>query len=423
MKLKKLFKRRNKRKDADKFLVDTVPPGDCRMARSLGVGLYDDDYKVTELILAQLKASGPDRDTTTAASITSLDVFDAYEQNPGGFVTANGGNMRSPIKHVTETFERVSSAFLRVADLQIHSSARHLLMGRTVVHPNYHHPSSDAPPGVDHDPKEEWVALDDGCGATSPIAPYAIAALCEFGLKTALDEGMWKGESHTNKFWKNAQESWEPLVWPARGIVGPIKALPTIEPDTVLVWSGNFMHGYYGSDLPAIRAAGLVNMSPRALVDMLMDSTRVKEYNTMSLGRKDMLVLQEDMDPDGPFRGITKIVQSETQPPMIRKTVQFTTILHARKLPNDGGYLLISRAVHHGAPSILDSNIIRSEILMGLNVIRSIEGEPNQSFMINVNHIRSPLIPFFVAKKLGLSAASNFIVDMRETGAKKVAAK
>ena len=95
--------------------------------------------------------------------------------------------------------------------------------------------------------------------------------------------------------------------------------------------------------------------------------SRVKEYNSMSLGRVDLLVLQNNLDEaeaeGGIFgKSITKVMRADTQPPIIRKNLQFVSILHATALENGDGYLLVSRAVTHpsdvGAASF---DVLRSE--------------------------------------------------------------
>ena len=92
-------------------------------------------------------------------------------------------------------------------------------------------------------------------------------------------------------------------------------------------------------------------------------------------------------------------------------------LLHAKELPDGRGYLIVSQAVHtpeddSESPSI--ANAMKSEILMGVNVIRAVKGEENdRCLMINVNHIRSPMIPMMLAKRIGLSAAVNFVNDIR----------
>jgi hypothetical protein len=36
--------------------------------------------------------------------------------------------------------------------------------------------------------------------------------------------------------------------------------------------------------------------------------------------------------------------------------------------------------------------------------------------MINVHHMKSPMVPNMLAKKVGLSAASSFVMDIRANG-------
>ena len=61
----------------------------------------------------------------------------------------------------------------------------------------------------------------------------------------------------------------------------------------------------------------------------------------------------------------------------------------------------------------MKGDILRSEILMGINIILNVEGDENRAVMINQNHIRSPMVPLFIAKKIGLSAAEGFFDDIR----------
>jgi hypothetical protein len=195
------------------------------------------------------------------------------------------------------------------------------------------------------------------------------------------------------------------------GCVNPPDSL-AFESD-VLVWSGSFRHGFYGSDLPAIRSAGIVNMSAKALMELLVDSDRVTEYNKLSLGRTDLLVFQDDISVEGPFgKSVTKLMRSESKPPMVRKTLVFVSILHAKELIDGSGFLIVSRAVHHPEMQSAPTSI-HSEILIGVNLIRRIQGTENQCLMVNVNHIRSPMVPMMVAKRIGVSAAIGFINDIR----------
>jgi len=214
---------------------------------------------------------------------------------------------------------------------------------------------------------------------------------------------------------------WGSCVWQG---VGPVSPPRGKHADDVLVWSGQFKHGLYGSELPAVRAAGVVDMPPEDLLELLVDSARVKEYNKLSLGRTDDLVLQAGYgDDSGPFGGVTKIMTSRSRPPLLRKTLQFTSILHAREMPDGSGYKIVTRAVTTGGPpsssssssSSLEvaSDVLTSEILMGVTVIKRIQGEAGKCLVTTVNHIRSPMLPMVIAKRIGLQAAVSFVHDLR----------
>lgn len=70
-----------------------------------------------------------------------------------------------------------------------------------------------------------------------------------------------------------------------------------------LIWHGKFPHKYYGAEVPAFRSQGIVNMSAEDLVDLIMDSDRVAEYNKSSTGRRDEVILSDGSDLEGPFSG------------------------------------------------------------------------------------------------------------------------
>ena len=156
-------------------------------------------------------------------------------------------------------------------------------------------------------------------------------------------------------------------------------------------------------------------MGAKKLFDLLMDSNRVKEYNKFSVGRTDLLLLQDNLLEDGHFgRSITKVVQSETKPPIFRKVVRFVTLMHGKELDDGNGYLIVSRAVTKGGDDT-KSQILPCEILLGVNIIRRVQGDENRCLMTNVNHNHtgSSAVPVMITKKLGLAAASSFITDIR----------
>jgi hypothetical protein len=114
------------------------------------------------------------------------------------------------------------------------------------------------------------------------------------------------------------------------------------------------------------------------------------------------------------------VMRSESRPPLLRKILQFTSIFHARHLEDNSGYLLVTRAVENprwssstNSAATAGGSVVVSEILLGVNVIRKIPGRPDSCMLLTVNHIRSPLVPLYIAKRLGLQAATNFVHDVR----------
>jgi hypothetical protein len=410
-----------------------------------------------------------------------------------------------PLQHlhqpVAVVFKRTLSSFLRVADLEmdetlsLHSASSTLSSSTdtsttsstaaaaafvtTESFPNYHHISVDPPPGIAVDPKERWVVLDNGHGAHAPLAPLAVRALAKSGTTSMYNQEMWTpADGKTAKYIKQYPAACAPcgtasLTWQRHAGVVTLPPASTSSSSSaaadekeILVWTGSFKHGLYGSELvrfleglfmskvfvwypvfslfvsrcvqPAIRSAGIIGMSPLALMELLVDSSRIQEYNKLSLGRTDLLVLQGDMSQDGPFGGITKIMKAITKPPLVRKALVFTSLIHVRELDDGSGYKIVTRAVtppDENAAACLDNNdnascnssssntaggggglanaLLHSEILLGVNIIKRIEGDDNRCLMMCVNHIRSPMVPMMIAKRIGLQAAINFYHDLR----------
>ena len=282
-----------------------------------------------------------------------------------------------------------------------------------------HVPSSNPPlPSMQHDPNESWVALANGNGDMAPLGPAVTQALVKAGLDASMDRSMWTPNGSTHKLLMpsgSSGPSWNDTVFVSLDERRPVPAphaMGSKEENDVLVWSGTWSHKYYGYDLPAIRCEAIVNMSPRSLANLLVDSSRVKEYNKMSIGREDILVLQEDETC------VTKIVVGKSKPPMLSKTLMLKSLLHMEELPGggtQGGYVVVSRAIAQAEDdeAVEDPKVILSEMLMGLNIIRCVEGAPDRCILISLTHLRSPVIPMMMAKRLGMTSAVNFINDIR----------
>ena len=165
--------------------------------------------------------------------------------------------------------------------------------------------------------------------------------------------------------------------------------------------------------------------------------------------------------------GEAKIVRNVTKPPMSKKLMEFVTLMYARKLnkhdnvnagyfgggplnksnenDNDNGtgssYIVVTRAVSGGRWSVSnqgqgnnndgvttrggsshdeeneqkasDEEMTRSEILLGVNLLRSIPGEPNKTEVTAVTHVYSPSVPTMLAGTVGVKGAVDFVKDIR----------
>lgn len=203
--------------------------------------------------------------------------------------------------------------------------------------------------------------------------------------------------------------------------------------ESCLVWIGRFKEEGHGSHLPVIKTKSILPLAPKDLASLLMDSSKVQSYNKMSLGRKDEVVFQEVIDSDsesGPLgiAGEAKIVRNLTKPPLAKKLMEFVTVMYARRINSDDdvepglmggqdGYAVISRAVAGGKWSQKaedqEDERTRSEILIGMNLIRNIPGEDDKCEVTAVTHCNSPSVPQMLAGKVGIKGAVDFVRDIR----------
>lgn len=158
---------------------------------------------------------------------------------------------------------------------------------------------------------------------------------------------------------------------------------------------------------------------------------------------------------DGPYGdGESKVVRNLTKPPMVSSELEFVTFMHARRLrvgdlkmlsslQSDGGssdtdtcsdgdssspaegYIVVSRAIVGDSGIKRSDNtsssihgeekkkFIRNEILLGVNVLKAVPGEPNWTELTSVTHVYSPLIPLMLAKNAGVKGAVDFVRDIR----------
>eukprot|EP00559_Dactyliosolen_fragilissimus_P007214 CAMPEP_0184864080 /NCGR_PEP_ID=MMETSP0580-20130426/13657_1 /TAXON_ID=1118495 /ORGANISM="Dactyliosolen fragilissimus" /LENGTH=432 /DNA_ID=CAMNT_0027362721 /DNA_START=19 /DNA_END=1318 /DNA_ORIENTATION=+ len=328
-------------------------------------------------------SSNEDNDTCCCPTNSSEESQILLEQNDGNDI------LRRKV-----LYDRSSSSFLRTSDLDIESdeSSRDDLFVESDVH-HFHIPSNKPPPGMNYDKNENWVALDNGDGHHTPIAPRTIRAFVGKGLMYISDSSMWVADKKT-KAALEKNHHWD--VW---NVKNDAKLGDIPDEENVFSWIGKFDANLYGGEIPCVRAQGLIKTSPESLFALLLDSSRVKEYNKASLGRTDLVVFSNDLKTEGPFgESISKIVRNRSKIPIVSKIVQLTSLLHGEKLERNAGFVIVSRAVTIESKSEDDSSTLYGEVLTGVTLIHRVYGDPNRSLMTTLNHIKAP-IPLWIAKK------------------------
>lgn len=261
--------------------------------------------------------------------------------------------------------------------------------------------------------------------------PESMCRLVETGLRMTLGDlneyVVWSGDKKTDRFIREVEsQDGEEGGVATTAVTRRQRSL--IDSQEVLVWSGKFKSSQgYGAELPIIKTTSIIDKSPQYLADLLMDSNKVKLYNKMSLGRDDVKVFQSGIDTlEGKHGdGESKIVRNLTKPPMVNGLLEFVTCMHARRLrPSDSsflgeeaeGYVVVSRAVlgdKYDSASDSGEKLVRNEILLGVNVLKSIPGEPGRTELTAVTHVYSPMIPLMLAKNAGVKGAVDFVRDIR----------
>mmetsp|Transcript_39996 Transcript_39996/g.96506 ORF Transcript_39996/g.96506 Transcript_39996/m.96506 type:complete len:581 (+) Transcript_39996:104-1846(+) len=189
--------------------------------------------------------------------------------------------------------------------------------------------------------------------------------------------------------------------------------------DHNLVWCGKIQgQKFYGSDVPLFLARGVVRRSPLEFVNLLWNSDRTSEYNDYNMGRSDALIITDNITCGGSDG--TKVVKSKTKVPFTRMALTLSTVMHASKLDNEEGYVIFCRTLntgsagHHscGAPKNVESNS-KSEIVLGVNIMRPVPGKPNLTDLTSLSQVSSSLVPQFLSARIGIMGIQDFFNNVR----------
>jgi len=187
----------------------------------------------------------------------------------------------------------------------------------------------------------------------------------------------------------------------------------SIEDGDIHLWIGKSKRDGHCSKVPWIKSKSIVPIAPDELADLLLDSERVLTYNSLSIGRDDVAVLEEG----APGGRQTKIVKNRTKIPMGSKPLVSVTLMHARPVESEpGAWLVVSRAVGGKAFRTDDElhSSSRSDILLGVNLLQPVPGDPDSSYLTAITHAYSSAVPSMLAEQLAVKGAVKFVKDLRK---------
>jgi hypothetical protein len=308
-----------------------------------------------------------------------------------------------PLRGRAATAPSQSSSFMRIHDLEIDTKDLGSSQHETASSVS----SSSLPPTnksagdfffIDHD---VTTILDN---------------LSRLGYDMATDESdRFIPTSHTERKLASYGPSDSSLIdWPVR----PYKAA---QGNDVLVWTGGVEHNGFGSDWPVVKARGIVRTPPLELTEFLIDSSKIKQYNKISQGREDLLVIQKGIhttaaESDLGFSGAAKIIKSLNKPRLLPKTIEMLSLMYSQPLSNaPGSYMTVIRSVFEddsGEHKITRSTI-RFEMMLGVILIRPVDADHTVSELTYIAHVYTPGVPEMLAKRAAPSSTANFIKDLQ----------
>jgi hypothetical protein len=137
----------------------------------------------------------------------------------------------------------------------------------------------------------------------------------------------------------------------------------------------------------------------------------------MSQGRADILTIQAGIDvtaSDSPydFSGDCKIIKSLNKPRLLPVTIEMLSLMYSQPLKDaPGAYMAVSRSVFEddSGEHKCTNQTIRSEMLLGVILIRPADDAHQVSELTSITHVYSPGVPEMLAKRAAPSSAYNMI--------------
>ena len=152
-----------------------------------------------------------------------------------------------------------------------------------------------------------------------------------------------------------------------------------------------------------LKTLGIVNMTPIQLNDLLLDCTKVQEYNKFSLGKKDLCAFFYPL-----CGGQVKVVEHIMQVPIVGGKVETLSLTHSRPLLDDSsGFVIVSRSIKK------ELNDDVPNPCFSISSLRSIEGN-EKTELTTLTSTTSLPIPKFLMNRVAFYGADDFFCNLRK---------
>lgn len=248
---------------------------------------------------------------------------------------------------------------------------------------------------------DRWIAVNDihntSCNndssMSSPVARNTRDELTQRGLEFSSNKDLWMPDRNTKWYIKSQCSCLHDFAIPSSPLPASWKELLD---DNVLLWTGNI-----GSQI-CLRAEAMIGKDAESLYKLLLDSSRVKEYNEVSLGREDIWIMERLNGCDG-TNEVTKVVRGTNKAPVRGMSpIIFHSLMHGKELDGGAGYSIVTRTARL-LSSGGDVTSSHTTLCIGTLLIYRIEGCDNQCILVNATQFTAP-VPAMVARKLGLAS-------------------
>jgi hypothetical protein len=158
---------------------------------------------------------------------------------------------------------------------------------------------------------------------------------------------------------------------------------------------------------PCVKSTTIINIDAETLMEYLLDSAKVKEYNKYSAGRLDIELLSSK----------SKIVWNTMNIPKVIKPYDFCTLLHFYSNPLGNELILVSKCMNHALVP-MHKGYSRSEKIMGLNVLKKLSNDKengnHRTEITCISHQRYANTPVFMIEKSMMRGKVNYLKKLRE---------